>query len=85
MCGGEAQGASWNLVLCQWGIKVQCERSLTVPPFLSFSLAGKTLSQQTVSVQVGAALMLHLLHTLLCTLSLLISFFSLLLLVHLSK
>lgn len=30
----ELRGASWNLVLCQWGIKVQCVRSWTVPPSL---------------------------------------------------
>lgn len=57
----ELRGASWNLVVCQLGIKVQCVESVphSLPSLLSLSPSEMTVSQHTV-IQQAAALTLHL-------------------------
>lgn len=50
LCGGElgAQGASWNLVIGQRSIKVQCVWSLSVAPFSCYVLLNLSLREDRI-------------------------------------
>lgn len=77
LCGGElgAQGASWNLVIGQRSIKVQCVWSLSVAPFSRYVSLNLSLTEDSFpSYDAQAALMLCL-HASLLLLSLPLSFF----------